>query len=78
MRPLAIINMTPVVQGGLRVVDACERHDREHLGGKAAVEALILAAPLWMVGLGVNGLDAELEQPEAQRGPLARPAAAPG
>ena len=64
MRPLAIIDMAPAIEGCLRIVEAHERREREHFGGKAAMEALVLATPLRMIGLAVNGLDAELEQPE--------------
>jgi len=65
MRSLAVIDMAPAIESSLRVVEACERCEREHFGRKAAVEALIFATSLRMIRLAVNGLDAELQQPEA-------------
>jgi hypothetical protein len=70
--------MAPAIEGGLRILKTRKRREREHFRLEAAVEALVLAAPLRMIGSAVNGLDAELEQPDAQRRPLAGPATAPG
>ncbi len=61
MRPLAVIDVAPAIEGGLRIVKAREGYEREHFGGKAAVEAFVLAATLRMIRLAVNGLDPELE-----------------
>lgn len=74
---LAVVDLTPAVEGGLGVLEAAQWIEGQHFGGQAAVEALVLAAALRMVRLGVDGLHAELEQPQLQRRPLSGPAAAP-
>jgi hypothetical protein len=82
MRPLAVVDMAPAVEGGLRRVEAVQGLHRSGPGKdfrfEAAMQALVLAAALRMIRPAVDGFDAELEQPEAQRRPLAGLAAAPG
>src|SRR6202000_3034696 len=60
--PLEVVDFAPAVEGALRLGEAGEALEREDLGLEGAVEALVLAAALRVVGARVDQLDAELEQ----------------
>src|SRR3954468_4962406 len=61
MRPLEIVDFAPGVEGALRFGEIAEAAQRKHLGLERAVEALVLAAALWMIRPAVNDADTELE-----------------
>ena len=78
MRPLRVVEKSPAVEALLHLIEIAEGPCGKDLCFKCAVEALVLAAALRMVGTGMDDLDAELEQEDAERRPLAGHAAAPG
>ena len=69
MRPFEIVDCAPGIEGALHLGEIAEALEREHLGLQRAVEALVLAAALRMIGSAVQDSDAELEQPHAEPGP---------
>ena len=54
MRPLEIVDLAPGVEGALRLGEIAEALQREDLGLERAVEALVLAAALRVIGPAVD------------------------
>ncbi len=77
MRPLEVVELAPGIERSLGLGKAAEAAQREQLGLERAVEALVLAAALRMVGPGVDEPDLELGQPDPQLGPAGALAVAP-
>lgn len=72
-----VVDVAPAVEGLLRLGMAGECRKGEDLCLEAAMEAFVLAAALRVVGCGVDEVDGELEQPDAQLCPLIGHAGAP-
>src|SRR5579885_2583493 len=69
MRALEVVDGAEVVKGVLRLGEIARLLECEHLVLQRAMETLVLAAALRVVGPAVPDRDAELEQPHAQGGP---------
>src|SRR5262249_23257368 len=69
MRPILIVDRAPGIEGALHLVEIAEALECKDLGIKRAVETLVLAAALRMIGPAVQNTDAKLEQPNAKSGP---------
>lgn len=67
MWSLEIIDLTPGIEGVLRLGEIAEAAQREHLGVECAVEALVFAAALRVIGTTVNNRDASLRSHTANR-----------
>src|SRR6185312_16709168 len=78
MRPLAVIDLAPLIEGALHLRKAVEDVEGEDFLAQRAMEALILAAALWMVGSGVDEVHAQLEKPDPEPGPVPAGGIAPG
>lgn len=78
MRAVVIVDLAPAIKCPLRLGLAGEGREVEHLGLEAAVEALVLAAPLRVTGPCMDKVAPELEQPDAQPCPLVGNAGAHG
>src|SRR5258707_14628002 len=63
MRPLEIVDLAPGIESTLRLGEIAKAAQCQHLDGKRAVEAFVLAAALRVVRAAMNDLDAELEKP---------------
>src|SRR5690242_2705877 len=64
-----IVDAAPAIESALGGGEIAEALEGEHLGFERAVEALVLAPALRMIGPAVDHTDAELEQPHAELGP---------
>jgi hypothetical protein len=69
MRPFEIVGRAPGVEGALHLGKIAEALEREDLVLQGAVEALVFAAALRVIGPAVQDRDAELEQPDTKLGP---------
>jgi hypothetical protein len=69
MRPFAVVNHAPGIEGALHLGEIAEGVEGKHLSLERAVKPLILAAALRMMRPAVQNRDAELEQPHAEAGP---------
>jgi hypothetical protein len=67
MRPIVIVDRAPGIEGALHLVEVAEALECKDLGLKRAVETLVLAAALRMIGPAVQNTDAKLEQPNPNR-----------
>ena len=81
VRPLKIVDFTPAIEGVLHLGEITKAPEREHLILQRAMEALVLAAALRMIGAAVPDFAAELEQPNGkprvQRAPEESPQGPP-
>ena len=66
MRSLEVVDVTPLTEVTLGVIQASESSIRQDLGNHRAVEALILAVGLRMCGAAVAESDTKTYQPHAQ------------
>src|SRR5271156_2107272 len=69
MRPVEIVDGSPSIECLLHLGQVVEALQREDLGLQCAMEALVLAATLWMIRPAMENGDAKLEQPHAEAGP---------
>ena len=65
--PLAVVDDAPAVEGPLAVPEIAEGRTAQQFGLQRAVEALVLAQRLRMIGTAVTEADAEAQQPDAER-----------
>src|SRR5258708_18643247 len=63
MRPLEIVDLAPGIESTLRLGEIAKAAQCQHLDGKRAVEAYVLAAALRVVRAAMHDLDAELDKP---------------
>src|SRR5262252_2768451 len=78
MRSVEIINLSPSVEGVLHFGQVAEAPEGKHLGLQGAVEALVLAATLRVIGPAVDHIDAELQQPDGKPCPALSRGLSPG
>jgi hypothetical protein len=76
--PLMVVDVAPFCEAALGIVMVGKRAHGKDLIIHAAIKALVLAAALWMVRSGVDQLDAILQKPHPELGPLSALAVAPG
>src|SRR3954462_3762666 len=69
MWPIMIVDCPPGVKGALHLAEISEAPECKDLRLKRAVEALVLATALRMIGPAMQNTDAKLEQPKAKPGP---------
>src|SRR3954471_1900671 len=69
MRTIEVVDGAPAIECALYVGEIAEALEGEHLGLERAIEALVLAAALRVIGPAVDHGDAELEQPDAKPSP---------
>ena len=81
MRALGVVDAAPGVEGGLGLAEAREGSAVQDLGLERAMEALVFALRLRMVGTAMADPDTQSEQPHAEgrvglrgRGPTPRAA----
>ncbi len=66
MRPLQVVYISPGVEGALTAKKVCEVTVSEHLGLKGAMEPLILALSLRMVGPAMTYRNIQSKQPDRE------------
>src|SRR5262245_21415415 len=69
MWPIAIVDRPPSLEGTLHLGEIAEAPQGKDFSLERAVEALVLATALRMIGPAVQNTDAKLEQPNAKPGP---------
>ncbi len=78
MRADVVVNLAPAIEGCLGGGEVSEAVPVQHLGLQAAMEALLLALGLRVVGSPVCERHVEIEQPHGQPGMLLAAARSPG
>src|SRR5207237_4730714 len=78
VRPLRVVDVAPAVESALGGSEIGEGQAGQHLGLEAAVEALVLAHGLRMIGSRMADADAKLDQPDPERSERAARSVAPG
>ena len=79
VRAAGVVDLAPGVKGALGLSQIGQPVGGQHLGLEGAVEALVLALGLRMIGSSVDHADAQIEQPDGQRRmPLTAAAGSPG
>src|SRR5262245_56166319 len=78
VRPVVVVDHAPAMERAPHIDEIAEPLQGQHLGLQGAMEALVLAAALWMIGPAMQHSDAELEQPHTKAGPVLARGVAPG
>ena len=78
VRPIEIIDASPLVERALDIGKVTVALEGEHLGLQRAMEAFVLASALRMIGPAVDHPDAVLQKPDRQPGPRVIKGEAPG
>src|SRR5581483_5984781 len=78
MRPIEIVDASPMVQRALDIGKFTVALEGEYLGLQRAMEAFVLASALRMIGPAVDHPDAKLQKPDRQPGPGVLKRKAPG
>ena len=68
MRAFAIVDLAPIIENFLCLIEGREGSSVQHFSRERAIKALILALGLGMIGPAMDKLDPEVEQPYPEAG----------